>query len=169
VTTLPALRARARRLGRRLARAARLPPRELLTTAHVAIVLVVVEASIRWVPLPRLSRLLGVRLNLAPVEPDTEPMRPAELPPRARRQLRCTRRVADAWPLSKGPCLRRSLVAGHLLREHHPAVRLGVGGEGDGLHAHAWLEIDDRPLESVTGLSVFQSPAGSGARTGTRP
>jgi hypothetical protein len=123
-------------------------------------VLVVVELLIRWVSLPRLSRMLGVRVNLAPVRPEVAPFPIEELPARDRRRLRCTRRVADAWPLSKGPCLRRSLVAGHLLRQHRPAVRLGLAGRGDDVLAHAWLEIDDRPLENISGLNVFQRSAG---------
>ena len=139
-------------LGRRLHRFLRMPPREILTTIHVVVLLSLVEVLIRWVPLPRLSRLLGLRLNLDPARPDIEEMAWTELSPRARRQIRCTRRVADVWPLSRGPCLRRSLVAGHLLRRHHPAVRLGVATAGDTVLAHAWLEIDDRPLESVVRL-----------------
>ena len=67
---------------------------------------------IRFVSLPRLSRLMGVELNLARSAAHAEPITPRELSPRARRQLRCTRRVTDVWPLSRGPCLRRSLVAG---------------------------------------------------------
>ena len=62
--------------------------------------------------------LLGVRLNLDPAPPGVEQFAWRELPPRARRQLRCTARVTDVWPFSKGPCLRRSLVIGHLLRRH---------------------------------------------------
>ncbi len=145
-----------RLLGSRLHRLSRLPPREILTTLHAVAVLAVVEMLIRWVSLPRLSRMLGIRVNLAPVRSELEQFRIDELSPRDRRQLRCTRRVADVWPLSKGPCLRRSLVAGHLLRRHHPAIRLGVAGRGDDVLAHAWLEIDDRPLERVAGLNVFQ-------------
>jgi Transglutaminase-like superfamily len=127
---------------------------------HVVAVMAVVELLIRWVPLMTLSRLLGVRVNFAPVRPGAEQMSAAELPPAARRQLRCTRRVADVWPLSRGPCLRRSLVAGHLLRDHDPAVRLGVAGSGDHLLAHAWLEIEDRPLENVAELRVFHEARG---------
>jgi hypothetical protein len=143
-------------LGGHLRRAVRLPPRELVTTVHAVVVLGVVEVLIRWVPLPRLARVLGIRVNLGPTRPDAEQLPVTLLSPRARRELQCTRRVADVWPLSKGPCLRRSLVAGHLLRRHHPAVRLGVAGTGADLVAHAWLEIDDRPLENVEGLLVFQ-------------
>ena len=150
------MRSRLAGLGGRLRRGLRLPPRELVTMVHAVVVLGVVEMLIRWVPLPRLARVLGIRVNLAPARTDAQQLPLEQLPPRARRELRCTRRVADVWPLSKGPCLRRSLVAGYLLRRHHPAVRLGVAGTGAELVAHAWLEIDDRPLESVAGLSVFQ-------------
>jgi hypothetical protein len=125
---------------------------------HVVSVLVVVEALIRWVPLPRLSRLLGLRLDLSPGRPDMQQMSVSELPARARRQLRCTRRVTSVWPSANGPCLRRSLVVGHLLREHDPAVRLGVAGSGDRLVAHAWIEIQDRPLEDISEYRAFQVP-----------
>jgi Transglutaminase-like superfamily len=141
------------RLARRGSRAVRV----LITTAHAVGVLAVVELLIRWVSLPRLSRMLGVRVNLQPSRPGAERMRFGELPARARRQLRCTWKVADVWPFSRGPCLRRALVGGHLIRGLHPAVRLGVAGSGDTLVAHAWLEIDDRPLETVTDYRLFQS------------
>jgi Transglutaminase-like superfamily len=143
-------------LGGRLLRVLRMPPPEILTTLHVMVVLVVVESLVRWVSLPRLSRMLGVRVNLAPSRLDLQQIDLTDLPARARRQLRCTRRVADAWPFSRGPCLRRALVTGHLLRDLDPSVRLGVAGTGDTIHAHAWVEIDDRPLENVTGFNRFQ-------------
>lgn len=130
----------------------------VLTALHAAVILLVVESLIRWVPLPRLGRLLRVRLNLDPAPPDPEVMSPTELPRRAQGQLRAASRVTEAWPLSKGPCLRRSLVAGHLLRRHDPSIRLGVGGDGDRLRAHAWLEIDGRPLEDPGELIPFQEP-----------
>jgi hypothetical protein len=145
-----------RRLARRAWRALRLPPRELLTTLHALGILIVVELLIRWISLPRLSRTLGVEVNLQPARSDAEQLLVGELPERARRQLRSTRRVADAWPFSRGPCLRRALVGGHLIRRLHPSVRLGVAGEGDTLLAHAWLEIDGRPLEAVAQFNAFQ-------------
>jgi hypothetical protein len=78
-----------------------------------------------------------------------------DLPPRVARQVRCTRRVADAWPFSRGPCLRRALVTGNLLRRLDPALRLGLAGSGDAVFAHAWLELDDRPLEDVAAFRLF--------------
>lgn len=143
-------------LLRRCRNAARLPPREMVMTARVLAVMLVVELSIRWVPLPRLSRLLGVRIDLRPPRPGVVQMRLEDVPPAARRQLACTRRVADAWPFSRGPCLRRALVGAHLIRRLDPAVRIGVSGSGSEVLAHAWLELDDRPLESVAGFTPFQ-------------
>lgn len=128
--------------------------RELLTAVHVLSVMILVELLIRWVSLPHLSDLLGVRVNLEPPDGDAVQIGLGELPPRAARQVRCARRVAGIWPFGDGPCLRRSLVVGHLLRRHGAALRLGVADDGD-LPAHAWVEIADRPLESIVGFSVF--------------
>lgn len=157
MSTSEMLRLDCSRLGRRLLHALRLPPREMLTTARVVTVIVLVELLIRWVPLPRLAHMLGLRLSLAPPPPGATRLPLKDLSPRARRELRCTRRIADRWPFSRGPCLRRAIVAGHLLRRYDPAVRLGVAGTGDDLHAHAWLEIDGRPLENVGAFDTFQN------------
>jgi hypothetical protein len=155
VTVSSTLSVRLRQIAKRVGRLLRMPPRELLTTIHVVIVLAVVELLIRWVPLPRLSRLLGLRVDLTPGSPGAQQMHLAELPPHAQRQLRCTQRVTDHWPSARGPCLRRSLVAGHLLRVHDPAVRLGTVGAGDTLVAHAWIEIENRPLETIDDFRPF--------------
>ena len=144
---------RAAGFGRRLAR---LSPREIATVGRVVVVLMFVELLIRWVPLPRLSRLLGVRLDLTPANLDPVPLPLDAVPAGARRQLRCARLVADAWPFSRGPCLRRALVGGHLIRRLDPAVRIGVSSDGNDVLAHAWLELDDRPLEPVAGFTPFQ-------------
>lgn len=133
----------------------RLPLPDLFATLHAALVIVLVEVAVRKIPLPRLCRLLGVRLNLEPPPPDVERIRVRDLAPKAARQVRCTRRVADAWPFSRGPCLRRALVTGNLLRRLDPALRLGVAGSGDAVFAHAWLELHDRPLEDVAAFSLF--------------
>jgi hypothetical protein len=129
---------------------------------HVVVVLALVELMIRSVTLPRLSRMLGVRLDLEPGPHDVEPLPLTTLAPSRRRQLRCTSRVADAWPFSRGPCLRRALVGGHLVRDLHPTVRLGVAGAGDAVVAHAWLEIDGHPLEDVSAYTAFRRSEGVG-------
>lgn len=130
---------------------------ELLTTVHAACVLAVVEATIRWVPLPRLSRMLGCPLELSPPTRRPAITSSRDLGRRARRELRCTQRVADTWPLSSGPCLRRALVGGCLLRRLGTRIRLGTYLDGVAPVAHAWLEIDGRPLEDVSNYRRFES------------
>src|SRR5262245_57439252 len=124
-------------------------------TLYAAVVLLVVELLIRWIPLPRLSRVLGVRLDLSPAPPTHPRSATLTLPAESQRRVRSANRVVNRWPLCKGPCLRRSLVTAHLLRAHHPAIRLGTAGAGDTLRAHAWVEIDDRPLEDVSEYAVL--------------
>lgn len=130
---------------------------ELTTSLYAALVLAVVEATIRWVPLPTLSRMLRCPVDLSPSAGGAAITSSHELGRRARRELRCTQRVADVWPLSHGPCLRRSLVGGHLLRRLGTRVRLGTYDDGGSLAAHAWLEIDGRPLEDVSNYRHFVS------------
>lgn len=148
-----------RHLRGAVARLGRLRPRDLLAALHVAVVLAVVELLVRWVPLPRLSRLVGVRVDLGPAPAAAEPLASSDLPLRERRQLDWTRRLSDAWPFSRGPCLRRALVGGHLLRRRAPVIRLGVMGSGDDLVGHAWLEIDGRPVDPVAGVTPFRRPS----------
>ena len=85
-----------------------------------------------------------------------------ELP--TRRRVSCAAPAASptSWPFSHGPCLRRALVGGHLLRDLDPAVRLGVTGTGDELLAHAWLEIDGRPLEPSSSYVRVRAAADGG-------
>lgn len=147
------------RLGRGILKTFRLPPVEILTTLHVAAVMLAVEICIRWVPLPRLSRILGCPVNLEPVVPGADRLPLKELPKRERRRVRCTKRVARLWPFSQGPCLRSALVGGHLLRRLNPTIRLGLATDRDDLSAHAWLEIDGRPLEHIAAYDVFHLDA----------
>ena len=117
-----------------------------------------VESLIRWVPLPRLCGLLDCRIDLEPACPNVEQLRSTDLPPRARRQISCTDRVARGWPFGKGNCLRSTLVNGHLLRDLEPTVRLGLRERGGTLAAHAWLEVGGRPLEPASDYEPFLHP-----------
>ena len=138
--------------------------RAVLTCFHVLGLLVVVELLIRWVPLPRLGELLRVRLDFRPVM-DVDVVADGArvpLPPRARRRLRCTWRMAGIWPFSAGPCLRRSLVAARLLRHDGAAVRIGFPVRPGDRIAHAWVELDGRPIEDVSSYRAFEArPAGA--------
>ena len=145
-----------------LARTLRLPPRSILTTIRVALVMAVGEVLVRRTPLPRVASLLNVRLDLRPSSAPTSPVDVTTLPAVAQRQITCTNRVADVWPFSDGPCLRRTLVAGRLLRQHDPSIRIGLRGADADMIAHAWLEIDGHPLEDVSDVGAF-AIAGAGA------
>lgn len=152
-----------------LRRVRRVPPRELLTTFRAGLVLACVEAVIRLTPLPRLAVWCGVELDLTPRADGVRPLCVDELAERDQRALRATRRATAIWPFCNGPCLRRALVGGHLLRRLDPAVRLGVAADTDlAVRAHAWLEVQGRPLEDVDEFEVFQQRASSG-RSGIAP
>ena len=111
-----------------------------------------VEIGLRRSQLERTARLLGVPLQLEPASPHERAgaVPEAELARAARLAGAAVRRM----PVPDS-CLRRSLVAGHLLRRHHPSLRLGAT-DGPGPHrGHAWIEL----------------PSGQtlGARDGVRP
>ncbi len=146
------MEARPRRgLPRRIARSVR----DTITTAHVLLVFATVERRVRQGSAEQLARRLG-----CPIE-TTAPGQVCEGKPvlddHAIRQIRCVRRVARRWPFGSGPCLRTSLVAGHLLRRHHPVIRLGTIGSGASLSAHAWLEFDGRPLQPMARYRQFSN------------
>lgn len=131
-------------------------PAEVTSTIHAFVVLLVVEPLIRTRPLERVAELLGCRLDLSPGRPDAAPLRDIDLSLVTQRHLRASRRVTGSWPFSKGPCLRRALVGGHLIRRLAPSIRLGFDRrENDELFAHAWLEIEGRPLEDISELQLF--------------
>lgn len=142
------------------ARTLRLPPRSIATTVRVAALMAVVEVLVRRTSLPRVASLLRVRLDLHPSTSTIEPLDLSELSAVARRQVTCTNRVADAWPFSDGPCLRRTLVAGRLLRSEDPAIRIGLRDASAGLTAHAWLELGGRPLEDISDVGAFAIAGG---------
>ena len=137
------------------ARTLRLPPRSIATTVRVAALMVAVELMVRRLPLPRVASILRVRLDLRPTSVSEAPVDVATLPAVAQRQITCTNRVADVWPFSDGPCLRRTLVAGRLMRRCNPSIRIGLRGADTDMVAHAWLEIDGQPLEDVSDIGAF--------------
>lgn len=135
----------------------RLTPREALTTIHALAVMTAVELTVRWIPLPRLSKTLGVTLRLGPDGPDYDGRPPDDLDERSLRQLACSRRLARVWPFADGPCLRRALTEGHLIRRLEPELRIGMIEDAEDLTAHAWLEIGGHPLEPVGHLRPFDT------------
>jgi hypothetical protein len=100
----------------------------------------VVEVAVRTTPIDKSSKFLGVPLDTA----NTFAPRPdvtLKLTSWQEGQLRALGAVARRWPFADGPCLRQSLAAGRIIRNHHPVLRLGVATES-GLQAHAWVVVD---------------------------
>lgn len=119
-----------------------------------AIVAAGVEVGVRALPLPRLAKLLGVRLDSegSPAVGDRPCAQPST---RARRRLQATYRVLRHWPFG-GTCLRQALVLGQRLRRLDPVLHVGVAKvEGD-VRAHAWLEIDGAVVDPIGGAAFYQ-------------
>ena len=95
-----------------------------------------VEAGVRLVPLPVLAHRLGVRLSS-----DAPSEGASELTPAQRRQVLAVQQVIRRWHLAPGPCLRESLVIGHLFGAEDPVLKIGVKREDGEVKAHAWLDV----------------------------
>ena len=135
----------------RLARYARALP----AVVSVLWWLAVVEVAVRTVPLPRLARWVGAPLATDGAfgdAMDEERAGSVTLRPGERRRLVVLSRVAPHWPLCEGPCLRQALAAGHILRRHRPALRIGAALDDRALRAHAWLEVDGATVGSAAGF-----------------
>ncbi len=145
--------------GRRLVAVARLGFRrlrggglgELGNVVVVTWLWAVAEASVRVVPLPRLSRAFGA--ELAPGSTSKAPEVPSgdrqvtEAPTlTAAEQDRVTLAEALGRHLASGPgpCLRQALVTACVLRRLEPRLHLGVARRESGeVWAHAWVELED--------------------------
>ncbi|GAB3811853.1 hypothetical protein GCM10028820_03790 [Tessaracoccus terricola] len=143
--------------------------RELPATLAALGVAVAVEIGLRVVPLPRLTRLVGIRLagHDSPA-PEAAPRDRAEasLAPRERRKVRATRRVLRHWPFGD-TCLRQALVSGQRLRRLGPVLHVGVAKIDGEVRAHAWLVIAGGildPLAAAASYLDLTPPSGGRAR-----
>lgn len=149
------------RLGTLVARGLRLPLRDQLWTARVLLVSIAVEIGVRRVPLPKLAGWLGVNLADASGRSDSHPVAGRRLS-HYRRQFHAVNRIMSRWHLADGPCLRQSLVLGHILRKEQPLLLIGVRRSGTVVKAHAWLEVGGRTIGGLPGyvpLPLSQLPA----------
>jgi hypothetical protein len=89
-----------------------------------------------------------------------EPVAEADLPEPVARARRSVGRWMRIWPLGAGPCLRESLVLGHLIRDRSPVLRLGVARHGYRMRAHAWIEVDGRPINDPQDFVAFDASDG---------
>ena len=97
-----------------------------------------VELALRVLTLSRVCALLGIHLGVDGEAPVHAP--PAPLSERERRRVALVHHVLAVVPWD-GRCLRTSLLIGHLLRDRHPVLRLGVKPRDGALVFHAWLDI----------------------------
>lgn len=151
------------RSSARLRRLLRLGPRRWAFLARVALTAAVIELAVRVLPLPTVARAAGVPLaaghsrGTAPAAlaapdgdaaPDAAPDADgwARLTDRDRARGELALRAVEHRPF-RATCLRRSLLLGHLLRHHHPALRLGVKKTDGVVSAHAWVEVDGVSLD----------------------
>lgn len=115
------------------------------------LVAMVVEAGLRLSSLPRLTRLLGIRLAYDD-ESDrrADPVHTPDLPAIwIRRRALAVNRVFRHWPFDR-TCLRRALVLGHRIRKLDPALLIGVRHDDSGnLAAHAWLVVAGVSLDPL--------------------
>ncbi|PZS35496.1 MAG: lasso peptide biosynthesis B2 protein [Pseudonocardiales bacterium] len=116
----------------------------------VALVALVVEAGLRLSTLPRLTRLLGIRLaqDGEPEQQDST-LLPGLPVPWLRRRAVAVKRVFRHWPF-ESTCLRRALVLGQRIRKLDPTLVIGVRHDDSGtLAAHAWLVVAGVALDPL--------------------
>lgn len=117
----------------------------------VALVALVVEAGLRLSTLPRLTRLLGIRLAQdCEFEQQQDLALPSGLPVIwIRRRVLAVNRVFRHWPFDS-TCLRRALVLGQRIRRLDPTLVIGVRHDDSGaLAAHAWLVVAGVALDPL--------------------
>lgn len=124
-----------------------MPWRDKLLVLHVLMWTALVEAAVRVVPLPSLAHRLGVRLSSDDPPPDAA----HQLTPAQERSVLAVQQVMRRWHLAPGPCLRESLVIGHLFRHEQPVLRIGVMREDGELKAHAWLDVRGLKIGELPG------------------
>jgi len=122
-----------------------------LLDPQVVLVALVVETGLRFSTLPRLTRLLGIRLaHDGESEQQEDSGFPSDLPaPWIRRRAVAVNRVFRHGPL-EGTCIRRALVLGQRIRRLNPTLMIGVRRDDSGaLAAHAWLVVTGIALDPL--------------------
>lgn len=119
----------------------RRPPRTWVRAGHAAVLAALVELGLRTLRLPRLARLLRVRLVLDGAAGRRTDPRLIRLSADERERLDVAWRVLRHRPFN-GTCLRRALLGAYVLRYRDHAVRIGVLKVAGEVKAHAWLEVD---------------------------
>jgi len=118
----------------------RLPLGEQLRLSKLVALRAAIEPLLAAVPLPRLARMLGVRVATDGAAPlprlSADALSPADL-----RALAAVHRLTRRGRRRDRRCLRHALLAGSALRRHRPVLRIGAASRDGALAAHAWLEV----------------------------
>ena len=155
------------------------PP--VLVTLRAAALFCLAEAALRIFDIGRTVELFGAHLGradpsapgsaatngsgVATLEGFVSPT--ASLSPDEVSFLAVVESIGRRWPFGpQGGCLRKSLVAAHVVRQHHPCIRIAVGSDARrGLSAHSWVEVDGSAL---TAPGTFDAVLGSPVRGKSR-
>jgi hypothetical protein len=122
-----------------------LNPIDLTYVACVGVLLVAIEAGVRWWRVDRVADVLGVAFLDEGTSGRTGQL---QLTHREGRWAKNADRVLRHWPID-ATCLRRSLLAGWILRRRSPALILGLRQGDSGFEAHAWIRVDGIDLEPI--------------------
>lgn len=125
----------------------------MMSAAPVAAALVIVQALIGMVGLRRSTTAIWWLADRLP------PARPADARGHALAEARARSiaRIADRLP-SRPRCLPRALLLAGLLRRREVGAELCLGARKAGaFEAHAWIEIDGRPVNEAADLGMTYS------------
>ncbi len=119
-------------------------------TVLAVLVAIIVEVGLRFGSLPRLTRLLGIRLAYDCESGQPDSSHPQDLSATwIRRRALAVNRVFRRWPFER-TCLRRALVLGHRIRRLYPTLLIGVRKDDSGaVVAHAWLVVAGVSLDPL--------------------
>lgn len=123
----------------RLFRVLRLPPAEQLQLSNLLALRAAIEPLLTAVPLPRLTKLLGIRFGGTAAAPLPR-LASSALTPAERRALAAVSRLTHGGRSRDRRCLRHALLSGFVLRRHEPVLRIGAARRDGALTAHAWIE-----------------------------
>lgn len=127
-----------------LARARRLLDPQFVAAAGIA---VVVEIGLSVSTVPRVARLLGVRIARGDEAEPFATMSDAHAAWVGRRHVEVNRILR--WSPIADTCLRRALILGQRIRRLDPVLVIGVRHDDGVLAAHAWLVVAGVALDPL--------------------
>jgi hypothetical protein len=123
----------------------RLPASDRRLVVRAAAWLALVRVALWTRPFARVQSLVGVATR--------EPSRaPAPAPGRLAWAVETAAQVVP-----RASCLTQALAAQIMLERSgaHPEIKIGVATDREGFEAHAWLELDGRPLVGARELDRY--------------